>query len=117
VADFITQLQLLPVRQNDRVRRYYVDLLVGDRLIVECYGDYWHCNPILYQAHDDHTSLHMTAGEKWKKDAVRRSRLEEEGYEVVVLWEADIKNNFEAVSDYLTEILTRHVGGEKQHAA
>ena len=116
IAGLVAELGV-PFRRTVRVGRYFVDLLVGDTLIIECYGDYWHCNPALYKASDYHASLHMTAGEKWEKDARRQGTLMASGYAVVVLWEADIRGEFERVAAHLIDVIDKHFTEEDRHAA
>jgi G:T-mismatch repair DNA endonuclease (very short patch repair protein) len=92
-------------RRNTQVGRHNVDFLAG-RVIVECFGDFWHCNPALWAAGDYNRSLHMTAGEKWVKDARRREQLEGKGFRFVALWEADIQLDPDTVRRLLTTMLT-----------
>lgn len=63
-------------------------------LIVEFYGDYWHCNPATKHGVDPdwvHHKKRQTAREIWEQDARRNLKLEEAGYKVVVVWESDMK--------------------------
>ena len=90
-----------------RIGRYYVDLLVKGRIVIECFGDYWHCNPRIYAPDYDHALLHMRAEDKWKRDEQRRSVVEQAGYTVIVIWEYDIDHTPEAVQEYLKCLLLR----------
>ncbi len=90
--------------RNFQLGRYNVDFLVEGKIIVECYGDYWHCNPRLYQGNDYHKSLHMTASEKWKKDQDRVETFTNQGYRVVCFWEHDIYNSKDEVLQTLTNV-------------
>lgn len=78
-------------RQNVQIGRYNVDFVVGT-LIIECYGDFWHCNPALWPAERYNGSLHLTAGEKWARDVARQRLLEEQGYTFVAFWETQIRD-------------------------
>lgn len=86
----------IPYRQNVQMGRFNVDFLCGD-LIVECHGDFWHCNPASWPESRMNTSLRMTAGEKWKKDAERRRKLEAQGFRFQVFWESEIIGDLAAV--------------------
>lgn len=77
--------------QNVQIGRYNVDFLIGTT-IIECYGDFWHCNPALWPAERYNGSLHVTAGEKWARDAGRRSALEQQGYTFEAYWETQIRD-------------------------
>ena len=78
-------------RQNVQIGRYNVDFLIGST-IIECYGDFWHCNPALWVAERYNGSLHLTAGQKWARDADRRSLLERQGYRFSAFWETQIRD-------------------------
>jgi len=67
-------------QRNVSIGRYNVDFLVGETTIIECYGDYWHCNPALYTSEFYHRSLHITAAEKWQRDQFRQEELKKQGY-------------------------------------
>jgi len=47
VSTILTRLNL-PFEEQVSVDKYTVDFLVNKKYIVECYGDFWHCNPQQY---------------------------------------------------------------------
>ena len=49
---------------------HFVDFVVGNK-VIECYGDYWHCNPQFYSSDTYRKSLHMLCSEKRAKDENR----------------------------------------------
>jgi len=55
--------------------------------IIECYGDYWHCNPKKYAPDFYNKSIHKNAKEIWEKDTKRKNILEMSGYVVDIIWE------------------------------
>lgn len=61
------------------------------KIIIEIFGDYWHCNPQKYEATYFHEKLNRTASEQWKIDADRIRYFKHLGYAVVVIWESEIK--------------------------
>lgn len=77
---------------EQRVLKYFVDELnEKKKLIVEIYGDYPHANPKKY-SEDFVVRLHgqsFTAAEKREQDLLRKNKLEEAGYTVIVVWESD----------------------------
>lgn len=88
--------------------KYYVDILLEDYVIIECYGDYWHCNPIKFSEEYFHSKIKKYAKEIWEKDKVREERLKEKGFKIVVLWEknwSDDKDFFNTIKDKINEIL------------
>lgn len=83
-------------QRNVQLGRYNVDFLVGS-VVIECFGDYWHCNPRLYPANFYNKSLRMTAQQKWEKDVKRAQALESQGYTFLSFWEHEIENETELV--------------------
>lgn len=67
------------------------------KTVIEYNGDFWHANPRLYQPDDYMEVLKMTAKEKWTKDRKRRFALRNCGFEVMVIWENEWKNDRERV--------------------
>lgn len=71
----------------------YADILIPSlNKIIECNGDYWHCNPENYKADYYHKRIHLTAQEIWNNDSVRINILESAGYIVDVVWEKEVNN-------------------------
>ena len=65
-----------------------VDIFIPSiKKIVECFGDYWHCNPSTYAPEYYHKYVHMNACEIWKRDEDRINTLKAAGYQVEVIWE------------------------------
>lgn len=80
--------------ENSKVGKYKPDYINEEtKHIIEIYGDYWHCNPKMFDPNFYHSQLKMTAKEKWKKDNERISELEKLGYTVTIIWESEIKRN------------------------
>jgi len=83
---------LIGYQINKKVGVYKPDYLNEEtKHIIEVYGDYWHCNPILFDADFYHSQLKMTAAEKWKLDKQRKQYLESLGYTVTVVWESNLE--------------------------
>lgn len=105
VAGMLDRLGLA-YRQNVQIGRYNVDFIVGST-IIECFGDFWHCNPDLWPADRYNGSLHMTAADKWKRDWERRNALEQQGFRFVAFWETQIREQPHVVEEALRELLGR----------
>ena len=73
-------------------RRQIVDELNEENnKIIEVFGDYVHANPEKYDP-DDIIKLpgnSYKAKEKWEHDGKKIDWLEEQGYEVIILWSSD----------------------------
>lgn len=79
--------------KEERIDRYRVDFLVKKlKLVVEYLGDYWHGNP-MFMNENDMIRSGKTAKEIRELDRIRKSRLEELGYNVVYIWQNDWKTN------------------------
>lgn len=78
-------------------RSYVPDFILSDSTIIECFGDYWHCNPDIYD--DDFVMCSkISAKDKRARDQKRIDGLVSLGYHVVVLWESDIRSGeFQAI--------------------
>ena len=95
---------LLPIgyEQGVRVGRYVVDFINNDtRTIVEVNGDYWHCNPDSYDPDYFHKAKNLTAKEIWEYDNQRNKHLQSLGYDVIIIWEKDIRQPDFCVKPYL----------------
>jgi hypothetical protein len=69
-----------------------VDIYIpSQRKIVECHGDYWHCNPKKYPPDYYNKMVGKTAQEIWDADKERITHLRSLGYTVDVVWESDWK--------------------------
>jgi G:T-mismatch repair DNA endonuclease (very short patch repair protein) len=93
-------------RQNVQIGRFNVDFVV-DGTIIECYGDFWHCNPATWPPGRYNGSLHMTAAQKWARDEARRHVLEQQGFTFAVFWETQIRDAPLLVEQMIRTLLGR----------
>jgi len=62
----------------------------GLHIIVEYYGDIYHCNPIRYRDPNQYVpAIQRTVEEQWKRDRRRLGVFYKYGYSVVIVWEKD----------------------------
>ena len=80
---------------------YLVDFQVGQK-VIEVQGDYWHANPIKYP---DPNLWDRTQKMCVKRDKAKRTLLQRRGYQILALWETDIKKHPEMCSLQLKEFL------------
>lgn len=73
--------------------------------IIEFNGDYWHCNPNLYKPDFFNISKQMTAEEIWNYDLEKMLSTKEAGYDYLVIWESEYKENKEKVIEKCIEFL------------
>jgi ribosomal protein S27AE len=67
---------------------YYIP---SKKLLIEYNGDYFHCNPTMYDDNYFNKKLNKTAKELWGKDKEKTLLGESKGYKVLTLWEKDYK--------------------------
>ena len=89
----ILQSMNVPYKPQASIDKYTVDFLVNEKYIVECYGDYWHCNPHQYTSSYFNKGKKKTAEEIWNRDMERKAQFEKMGYKFLCLWENEINNN------------------------
>jgi very-short-patch-repair endonuclease len=94
-------LPYLPNYENNiQISYYNVDFLNKEtKHIIEIHGDFWHCNPTIYNEDFMHPYFKITAKEKRKLDEERRQNLESLGYTVTVIWESDLNNFIESLKN------------------
>ena len=85
-------------------RAYAYDFCYGKK-IIEFNGDYWHCNPNLYDADFINKTLKMSASEIWEKDLNKKKCAENHGYEVLTIWEEEYNNDYESSLNKCMEFL------------
>lgn len=68
-------------------------------LILEYYGDYWHCNPKFYTSEFYNKSLKKLAVDIWKKDLDRETKIRELGYNFKIIWEDEFNTNIDIISN------------------
>jgi len=65
-----------------------VDIYIPSiKMVVECHGDYWHCNPSKCSPEYYNKLVHLTAREIWDRDDEKRKLLESNGYTFQIVWE------------------------------
>lgn len=70
------------------------DFMINNK-IIEFQGDYWHCNPKLYEASFYNKVKQLSAEEIWKYDKVKKECAEYYGYKILYIWEYDYNQNSE----------------------
>jgi hypothetical protein len=73
---------------------YIPDIVIENKkIIIECFGDYWHCNPNWYSPSFFHEVIKKTAKEIQEKDAKKLEYYKTKGFDVLVIWECDWNSN------------------------
>lgn len=85
------------------IKGYKVDELSEEKkLIIEFYGDIYHCNPVLFKEENQYCSwLDRTVKEQWDRDRKRIEDLLKYGYSIIIIWESDYYNDKERLLERL----------------
>ena len=71
--------------------------------IIEVNGDYWHCNPNIFnEENSNHTQKFNS-----NRDQIKYAYLKSLGYKLCVIWETDIKTNISNLDAYLASQIAR----------
>jgi len=82
------------------------DYKVKDKnVLIECNGDYWHCNPLTYSSEYLNELTGLTAEETWNRDKKKVKEAENNGYKVFVIWEDEFYNNKENILSNIKNII------------
>ena len=81
----------IPVKAEESIQGFIVDALVeGTNVIVEFYGDIYHCHPGQFSDPDKYCPwLGRTVGQQWARDRKRLGVFYRYGYKVIIVWETD----------------------------
>lgn len=86
----------IPYERSFWLNKKQFDFKIKDsNILIEVHGDFWHANPIKYKANDilNHPKHLISAKELWEKDNKKLKLANSHGYEVIYIWETDIKND------------------------
>lgn len=87
---------------NDRdiLEGYELDIVNYEtKRAIEFNGDYWHCNPIKYDAEYEIKQLGLKAKEIWSHDKMKIDFAKRKGYKIMTIWESEfLKNKNEIIN-------------------
>lgn len=90
----------LKYTKNKKMYGFYVDFYLDDyNLIIECDGDYWHCNPKIFNG----KKLTKSQKNNIDRDGRKKSIMVENGVKLLRFWEDDIHNNFKMVTQTIED--------------
>ena len=87
---------------NEKFGDYFPDFINHEnKVIIEVNGDYWHCNPTIYnQPKDSKQVKHIVT------DYGKKCYYFSKGYMLITIWENDIVNHLEEMTNHLNKLLT-----------
>lgn len=70
------------------------DFYLGNNIILEVNGTYWHCDQRFYKKDDiiKRGEENYTVSDIWEKDNIKRKNVESYNYKMYYIWEYDMKN-------------------------
>lgn len=96
------------IRRVDDASRYYLYDMRYHNKIIEYNGDLWHANPLLYRPDEvvKFPGNTLKSESIWKKDQEKIELAKSNGFDVLVVWEKDYKENPEKVIQECINFLT-----------
>jgi G:T-mismatch repair DNA endonuclease (very short patch repair protein)/predicted RNA-binding Zn-ribbon protein involved in translation (DUF1610 family) len=95
------------------IHSYRVDSKICDvyipslNLIIEYFGDYWHCNPKKYESDFFNKKKGKFAWELWDYDKKKIDLVKSYGYNLEVVWEGDLKLNNKLIEIIIENYVTK----------
>lgn len=89
--------------------RYSFDYRLKN-ILIEINGDYWHCNPQLYDSGFVNKILKRTAAQIWSKDNKKLDFAKSKGYKCLVIWENDINRDKDSEIQKCINFINENVG-------
>lgn len=107
---YATNNSELVIRNNKK--NYYYDFVDVDRKkIIEYNGDQYHANPLKYESnsypHPYRKKYGYTAKDIWKYDLDKKNAAVDIGYDYLVIWDSEYKQNREEVIKKCIDFLTK----------
>ena len=107
IIEYLNNLGYSPV-QSYRVDTKVCDVYIPSlNLIIEYFGDYWHCNPLKYQSDYYNVKKGKYAWELWEYDTKKLELIKSCGYNLEVIWEKDLKNNNKLIENIISKYDTK----------
>ena len=103
---FCYRTNQLLLYDKENCRWYFYDFAYKNK-IIEVNGDYWHMNPERFGPDDENYMTGRTASETWSYDARKKETACTAGYEVLHIWERDIRRGESDVFENIKLFLER----------
>ena len=107
VRKLLTDNNIAYIPQYWICQKSYDFYIKNTNIVIEVNGDYWHANPIKYMYNDiiPYRGGSCTANHIWNRDLSKKMLAESYGYNVVYVWEYDMKLMTDSeLSKYLLNI-------------
>lgn len=90
------------------------DMIINGKVVVEFYGDYFHANPLVHSANEYIVKKGKTARELWEIDSERKKWLEDAGYDVIIVWQHDYRQDKQTTLQNLVKAIDLKLKGEQK---
>ena len=85
---------------------FFYDVADTDlKIVIEFFGDYWHCRPKTHSSTFIHPHAKIEARKIWKYDISKRKLIKSFGFTHMIVWESDWKNNRQDVIERIQGVL------------
>jgi len=74
---------------DNKLKKCYKYDLTYKKKIVEFHGDFWHCNPKIYNENEIHKVIKLTSKEIWANDKRKKDCAVENNYDIFIIWESE----------------------------
>ncbi len=95
--DYVPEYSIKYRDTNGKSRWKSYDAKVGN-LLIEVNGDYWHANPAVYTENQLFCfpgDNNISAKDIWQLDIYKKEIAESQGYELITIWESELKNELD----------------------
>lgn len=82
-------------------RRFQYDFIIGDDILLEVNGDYWHANPNIYGDEVGLKPLNCRQKFKVEQDRIKRAFAHKYGYKIFYIWETEVRQRDFSVIDLI----------------
>lgn len=85
---------------------YYYDFVDTKRKkCIEFNGNYYHANPLMYESEYYNKRMKMHAKEIWNKDSVKNNFIKDKGFDLLIIWESELKESKDLVLSKMRNFL------------
>lgn len=110
IVEKLSTLGIIPKTQftilENNKKQFVYDIMYNNK-IIEYNGDFWHLNPAMYSENFVNPRTKMIAKDKWKYDEYKIQFAQDQGFQVMVVWESEFKENKEKVIEQCIKFLTQ----------
>jgi len=91
-------------------RKFQFDFIIGEDILLEVQGDFWHANPKIYGG--SKKQLYPVQHKKIKLDIIKNAYAKEYGYKIFYIWEDEINRGDFSVIDQIESLASKQNKGD-----